>query len=161
MLSGTVSISGAATIATTSFTVGAQMEKGQQTVSLPSDATCADYANGFMSTAGRGFVAPMLQTQGDHNIYVGVTIDGGYKGPGTYTSADTPLLDGSAVEGIGTTSAVYTVFHANDQGAITLTVKPDGSGSLTIQHWDSDEVRQTAGESQVSINGIVTWSCSV
>lgn len=160
MLSGTVSISGAATIATTTFTVGAQMENGQQPVSPPSGATCADYANGFTSSEGKGFVVPMLQTYGYHNIFVGVTIAGGYNGPAAYTSADTPLLTGSAVEGIGTTSAVYTVFHAKDQGAITVTVNPDGSGSLTITHWDSDEVRQTAGESQVNINGIVNWSCS-
>lgn len=38
-----------------------------------------------------------------------------------------------------------------DQGAIDLTVMPDGSGSLKVERWDSDEVRQTAVESQVSI----------
>ena len=28
---------------------------------------------------------------------------------------------------------------------------PDGSGSLKVERWDSDEVRQTAVESQVNI----------
>jgi hypothetical protein len=37
---------------------------------------------------------------------------------------------------------------------------PDGSGSLKIEHQDSVEVRQTAEESQVNINGIVNWRCS-
>jgi hypothetical protein len=40
-----------------------------------------------------------------------------------------------------------------------LTVNADGSGSLRIEHWDSDEVRQTAGSSQVNISGVVSWSC--
>jgi hypothetical protein len=44
----------------------------------------------------------------------------------------------------------YTLFHAKDQGAFDLTVMPDGSGLLKIEAWNSDEVRQTAGESQVS-----------
>ncbi len=38
-----------------------------------------------------------------------------------------------------------------DQGAIDLTVMPEGSRSLKVERWDSDEVRQTAVESQVSI----------
>jgi hypothetical protein len=37
---------------------------------------------------------------------------------------------------------------------------PDGSGSLKIEGWDSDEVRQTAVEHQVSTSGIVHWSSS-
>ena len=55
------------------------------------------------------------------------------------------------MEGSVTTSPVYTVLYRTDQGAIDLTVMPDGSGSLKVERWDSDEVRQTAVESQVSI----------
>jgi hypothetical protein len=59
---------------------------------------------------------------------VGVTIDGGFHGPGSYTRADTRrFIAGSAVEGSGTTSPVYTVFHTKDQGAFDLTVMPDAS----------------------------------
>jgi hypothetical protein len=162
-LSGTVSISGAATIPSTRFTVGAQMEVGENQTSPPPRSTCADYADGFAAApgAGIGFVAPMLQTDGSHNIYVDVTITTGYHGPGAYESKGSPSLAGSAVEGIGSgASAVYTVFHSADDGLTTLIVRADGSGSLTITHWDSDEVRQVPGVSQVSINGLVTWTCS-
>jgi hypothetical protein len=84
----------------------------------------------------------------------------GYSGPGTYDSAQVPSLQGSAVEGIGAgSSAVYTVFNSKDSGEMILTVKADGSGSLQIEHWDSDEVRQVAGASQVNVSGVVTWDC--
>jgi hypothetical protein len=164
VLSGRVSISGAASIPTTSFTVDAQMEVGAHQTAPPSQATCADYADGFAGTAppsgGVGFVAPMLQTSGYHSIYVGVMMTTGYQGPGTYDTTRNPSLIGVAVEGIGSAGAVvYTVFHSIDHGAMTLTVLADGSGSLRIVHWDSDEVRQTVGTSQVTINGIVTWAC--
>jgi hypothetical protein len=49
-----------------------------------------------------------------HGIFVGVTIDGGYNGPGLYARTDAPLPTGSAVEGSGTTSPVYTVLRAKD-----------------------------------------------
>jgi hypothetical protein len=164
ILSGTVSIAGAATIPTTSFTVDAQLEEGAAQASPLPNASCAEYSNGFSSaptaSAGVGFAAPMLQTTGYHSIYVSVTMARGYKGPGVYDSVQTPSLAGIAVEGIGSPGvAWYTVFHANDQGATTLIVHPDGSGSVRIVHWDSDEVRQAPGVSQVAIDGIVTWTC--
>lgn len=56
-------------------------------------------------------------------------------------------------------SPVYTVFESKDSGEMILTVHADGSGSLQIEHWDSDEVRQVAGSSQVNISGVVTWEC--
>lgn len=103
----------------------------------------------------------MIQTSGFHSIYVQVIMRTGYTGPGTYDSGRIPSMSGNAIEGIGTgSSAVYTVFNAKDSGAMTLTVKPDGSGSLQIEHWDSDEVRQVAGSSQVNISGVVTWACN-
>ena len=69
-------------------------------------------------------------------------------------------MTGVAVEGIGAAgSAVYTVFNARDGGHATLVVRPDGSGSLKIDHWDSDEVRQGPGASQVYIFGSVEWTC--
>jgi hypothetical protein len=37
------------------------------------------------------------------------------------------------VEGSVTTSPVYTVLYRTDQGAIDLTVMPDGSGSLKVE----------------------------
>ena len=133
MLSGTVSISGAATIPATTFTVGAQVEVGQLQATPAPGASCADYARGLAGATGGGdgvgFAAPMLQTSGYHNIYVGVSMPSGYRGPGTYDNAHDPLLTGTAVEGIGSGSAaVFTVFHARDAGTITLTVHPDGSG---------------------------------
>lgn len=102
----------------------------------------------------------MIQTSGFHNIYVGVTMSSGYRGPGTYTLQNTPSMTGVAVEGIGAAgSAVYMVFNATDGGHATLIVRPDGSGSLKIDHWDSDEVRQGPGASQVYIFGSVEWTC--
>ncbi len=107
------------------------------------------------------FVAPMIQTSGFHSIYVQVIMRTGYTGPGTYDSERVPSMSGSAVEGIGTgSSAVYTTFNAKDSGRMILTVRPDGSGSLQIEHWDSDEVRQIAGSSQVNISGMVSWACN-
>jgi hypothetical protein len=50
-----------------------------------------------------------------HSIFVGVTIDGGYNGPGLYTRTDTRLPTGSAMEGSGTTSPVYTVYIRRTQ----------------------------------------------
>lgn len=47
-----------------------------------------------------------------------------------------------------------------DQGAIDPALIPNGSGSPKIERWNSDEVRQTAGENEVSTSGIVHWSCS-
>lgn len=162
-LSGTVAISGGATIPTTPFATDAQLDTGQTQVAPPPGATCADYANGFKhapNVVPLSFVAPMIQTSGFHSIYVQVIMSTGYAGPGRYDSAHIPSMSGSAVEGIGTASSlVYTVFHARDSGSIVLTVKPDGSGSLQIEHWDSDEVRQVAGSSQVNISGVVTWDC--
>jgi hypothetical protein len=162
-LVGTVAISGAATIPATQFTTGAQLDAGQTQTAAPAGATCADYAHGFEhapNVVPLSFVGPLIQTDGFHNIYVQATMATGFKGPGVYDSAHVPSLRGNAVEGIGTgATQVYTVFHAGDAGATVLTVNADGSGSLRIDHWDSDEVRQTAGSSQVSISGVVSWTC--
>jgi hypothetical protein len=163
VLSGTVSISGAATIPTTTFEVGAQLDAGQTEIAPPAGATCADYARGFAGmpmSVPHSFVAPALQTTGQHNIYVGVMMTGGYTGPGTYMAPAVRTLTGAAVEGIGAdASAVYTVFHSGDAGSMTLTVNPDGSGSLHFEHWDRDEVRQVPGQSQVNVSGVITWVC--
>jgi hypothetical protein len=163
-LAGTVTISGAATIPSTTFLTAAQMQSGDHEVAPPAGATCADYARGFATgfapSAGPGFAAPAIQTAGYHNIYVALTMSSGYHGPGTYTLQNTPSMSGVAVEGIGTgSSAVYTVFKAKNGGRATLTVNADGSGSLQIDHWDSDEVRQAPGASQVYIFGSVRWVC--
>jgi hypothetical protein len=163
VLSGTVAISGAATIPTTNFVTGAVVDTRQAQTARPAGATCADYAHGFEhapNVVPLSFVAPVIQTSGFHNIEVSVSMTAGYEGPGTYDTTHTPSLSGSAVEGIGVgASEVYTVFNSKDSGAMTLTVNADGSGSLTIEHWDSDEVRQVAGSSQVNVSGVVSWVC--
>jgi hypothetical protein len=162
-LSGTVEISGGATIPSSHFSTDARMDTGQMQIPPPAGSTCADYSDGFQhapNVVPLSFVGPVVQTSGYHNIYVGVVMSSGYAGPGTYDSAQTPSLSGSAVEGIGIgSSAVYTVFNSRDSGAMTLTVSADGSGTLKLEHWDSDEVRQAPGSSQVNISGVISWKC--
>lgn len=157
VLSGTISISGGATIPATAFITHAQVDAGQTLTAPPPAATCTDYAHGFEhvpDAVSGSFVAPVIQTSGYHSIYVTVSMTQGYSGPGIYDTDRTPTLSGTAIEGIGSgASAVYTVFKSRDSGVLTLIVNADGSGSLTINHWDSAEVRQREGTSQVNVSG--------
>jgi hypothetical protein len=84
-------------------------------------------------------------------VYVKATVANGYHGPGTYSIETTPPLEGTLAYGVGFgtgQNGAYTIFRSNIQRthtATTLTVQPDGSGSLVISNWESVEVRGETG----------------
>ena len=155
MLSGAVSVNGQFGIAG-EFRVPAMVGVGASQTPAPAASTCADYAQGFSAGTGRGFVVPPAETHGTPSLFVGATIDGGYRGPGRY--ANPPLFEGTATVAVQTAQgSSYYVFHAGAGSTTAITVAADGSGSLDFASWHDDETR---GGNQTGImSGTVTWRC--
>jgi hypothetical protein len=162
LLTGTISVSGGATL-TATFSARAEVLSGGSLTSVSASDTCANYADGLTQNP-TSFSAPELQTAGGSNVYMKATIASDYHGPGTYSSETTPLFDGTLVYGIGFATGqngAATVFRSSIHGihgATTLTVRPDGSGSLEFSDWQSDEVRGDTGPA-ATVDGTVTWTC--
>jgi hypothetical protein len=154
-LNGTVSVAGGYTVHG-DFSTAPAVLRGALPSTAPAGYTCADYAHGFRDpTSGAStFVSPQMQTAGASSAFVQVTLASGYRGPSTYDSTTAPALTGIASITIPPASApVIDTFRSSFYGSVTLTVRPDGSGSETITNWGSPG-------SDSRISGSATWSCS-
>jgi hypothetical protein len=130
--------------------------RGALPTAAPAGYTCADYAHGLRdATSGAStFVSPQMQTAGASSVYVQVILASGYRGPSTYDSTTAPALTGIASITIPPASApVIDTFRSSFYGSVTLSVHPDGSGSVTITNWGSPG-------SDSRISGTASWSCS-
>jgi hypothetical protein len=120
--------------------------------------TCAAYAAG----ARGSFAAPQFDViRQDHSVYFQGMMPTGYRGPGLYRSATEPSLSGTVSVGtdVGTgQQAAYSIFRSQINGASTLTVNADGSGTFLFDSWGSDEVRGNTG-SAATVSGRVSWTC--
>lgn len=153
MLTGTISVTGAHEF-TAHFATHVVIEVGVQTTPAPYGSTCADYARGFLQQGGgTSFDAPVLHTPGSENVYLRASLRASYMGPGTYASQQTAGLAGQAIVQYG---GAFDDF-ASTHGATALTVKRDGSGTLTFSDWRTSEVR--GGLPGVEIAGAVDWVC--
>jgi uncharacterized protein (TIGR02118 family) len=152
-LIGWISVAGDFSISSRFATSAEKVVGGFPTPASPT-GTCAGYANGLGNP--QAFAAPELTTKGDTSLYFRAFITFGYAGPGTYQSRSTPGLAGNAAVTVGTGGPV-TVYNPKRGGTTTLTVAPDGSGTLTFSRWPSDETRGTniAGY----LDGTLRWSC--
>jgi hypothetical protein len=138
------------------FSGRAEMLAGPLPTGATAPSTCADYARG-LGNAGT-FVSPEIHTAGNPNVYFRASISLGYAGPGTYTSQTTPALSGSAaVSQESAQGPVVQVYNTKHGGSTTLTVRPDGSGTLTFTDWGTTEVRQ--GHIAGHLWGSIEWTC--
>lgn len=155
-LAGSVSVQGDYELSASFTTRVAEHAEGVPTPpAMP--ASCAEYAMGFQATSqddnARAFLPPVVQTTGKPAVFIRSMISSGYGGPGTYNSNATPGLSGGAtVQG-----DAFTVYHSTTGSTTTLTVQPDGSGTLSFSRWRSTEVR--GGIIAGYLSGTVTWSC--
>jgi hypothetical protein len=153
-LNGTVRVAGGYTVHG-DFSTAPAVLRGALPAAAPAGYTCADYAHGELDSASGAstFVSPQMQTAGASSVFVQVTLASGYRGPSTYDSTTTPALTGTAAITIPPASApVIDDFHSRFYGSVTLTVRPDGSGSVTITNWGSPG-------SDSRISGSASWSC--
>jgi hypothetical protein len=154
-LSGTVTVAGGYDVHGDFRTAPAVLQ-GALPAAAPAGLTCAGYARGERDPASGAttFVSPQMETAGASRVFVQVVVASGYRGPATYASTTTPALTGFAAITIPPASAPQIDdFHSSFFGTVSLTVRPDGSGSVTITDWGS------AG-SDSRISGSATWSCS-
>jgi hypothetical protein len=127
---------------------------GSSTTTAPS--TCAEYAKGVAAGSqreGLSFLAPVVQTTGSPAVYLRVAISFGYFGPGTYTSGATPGVAGTA----SVADDDFALYHSTNASMMTVTVRPDGSGTLSFSRWRADEVR--GGIIAGHLGGTVSWVC--
>jgi hypothetical protein len=153
-LTGTVTVGGAYAVRGVFSTAPAVLE-GTLPSPAPAGYTCVDYAQGARnSTSGVStFVSPQMQTVGSSNVFLRVILASGYHGPSTYASTTALALTGTAAITIPPASApVIDDFHSAFYGSVTLTVHPDGSGSVTLTNWGSPG-------SDSRISGSANWSC--
>jgi len=153
-LNGTVAVAGGYAVHG-AFSTAPSVLLGALSTAAPAIYTCADYAHGFRDpTSGAStFVSPQMQTAGASSVYVQVILASGYRGPSTYDSTTAPALTGIASITIPPASApVIDTFGSSFFGSVTLTVRPDGSGSVTITNWGSPG-------SDSRISGTASWSC--
>jgi hypothetical protein len=154
-LNGTVAVAGGYAVHG-DFSTALAVLRGALPTAAPAGYTCADYAHGFRDpTSGAStFVSPQMQTAGASSVFVQVILASGYRGPSTYDSTTAPALTGIASITIPPASApVIDTFRSSFYGSVTLTVRPDGSGSVTITDWGSPG-------SDSRISGSASWSCS-
>jgi hypothetical protein len=164
-LTGTISVTGGVQLTSTFSTPAAQEVAGTQTPA-PVGSTCAEYAMGFdrpsQDGGGKSFDAPEVHSAkvNHQSIYVSVSIGKGYTGPGTYDSRRNSSLQGYAGQDVENPTGVATTpFDSRIHGLTTLTVNPDGSGSMNLVDWGSTEVHGAVGAGGVSINASITWVC--
>jgi hypothetical protein len=153
-LAGTVTVAGGYAVHG-DFSTAPAVLRGALPTAAPAGYTCADYAHGELDSASGAstFVSPQMQTAGASSVFVQVILASGYRGPATYDSTTTPALTGVAAITIPPASApVIDDFRSAFYGSVRLTVRPDGSGSVTITHWGSPG-------SDSRISGSATWSC--
>jgi len=150
LLTGTITISGTYAVAGT-FTSHPQLAAGSSLTTPAANATCAGYADGFAQHPA-SFAVPMVQTTGERTVYLEASIASGYHGPGTYTNRSIPSLSGTVQVGIGglEQGGFVDVFNSDAQSTSTLTVRPDGSGTLDFSGW-------SAGDT--TVDGTVSWMC--
>jgi hypothetical protein len=80
-------------------------------------------------------------------------IASGYRGPGTYTVVpDSPYYTSVRYRGAGGDSSA-------SKAAFTLTVRPDGSGSVSFSGPGSYWPAGTNGPVDTTISGLLTWTC--
>lgn len=154
LLTGTITVIHAYA-ETDTFTTRAEIETGGATTAAPAGFTCADYARGIRDPRRSGaitFVTPVVETDGStagaFPVHFATGIDAGYAGPGTYESSTLHSLTGSLVVNVGQ----FIDFFRSDPGMTTLTVNPNGSGTLSYTNWFSNG-------SQSHISGTVAWTC--
>jgi len=155
MLVGTIQVGGDFTI-TGTFASQAEVEVGVLPTAAPTSSTCAEYAAGSVSAAT--FVAPEIHTRSEPQLYFRASMNHGYTGPGTYNGGGSPGLTGvAAVTVASSVGGAVTIYNSKNRGITTLTVRPDGSGTITFSHWGSDETR--AGIIAGYLYGSVSWTC--
>ena len=155
-LTGTVSVNGQFGLSS-AFSVAAMVGSGTSQTPEPATSTCADYARGFATSGGTGFDVPAAESHGTPSVFVGAAIDSGYRGPGTYANPGT--FEGAATVAVQTAQgSSFYVFHAKSGSTSTITVGPDGSGSLVFAAWQDDESR--GGNQTGIISGTITWRCA-
>jgi hypothetical protein len=164
-LTGTISVTGVVQL-TSTFSASAAIDVAGTQTPARAGSTCPEYAKGFDQSAqdggGKGFDAPKVQSAivNHHGVYVSVSMATGYAGPGTYDSRRNSSLGGYASQDVDNASGVETTaFTSSIHGLTTLTVNPDGSGSLNLTDWGSTEEHGAAGAGGASINASVTWVC--
>lgn len=140
--------------ATGTFTTHPEVLVGSLPQAPTAHDTCADYASGFAQNP-TSFVVPALKTSGTTTLYLTTTLASGYHGPGTYSSATSPMLSGRMAVGIGDVgdlngAGYIDTFRSGFPGTTTLTVHADGSGTLEFSSWGSDAT---------IISGTVQWVC--
>jgi hypothetical protein len=153
-LKGTVAVAGGYAVRG-DFSTAPAVLRGALPTAAPAGYTCTDYAHGELDSASGAstFVSPQMQTSGASSVFMQVTLASGYRGPSTYDSSTTPALTGIAAITIPPASAPQIdTFRSSFYGSVTLTVRPDGSGSVTITNWGSPG-------SDSRISGSATWSC--
>ena len=154
ILTGTVSVAGGYEVRG-NFSTAPAVLSGALPTAAPSGYTCADYARGTRDSASgaSAFVSPPMQTAGASSVFVEVVLASGYHGPSTYDSTTTEALTGTAAITIPPASAPQVdAFRSRFYGSVTLTVRSDGSGSVTISNWGSPG-------SDSLISGTAGWSC--
>ena len=152
---GTLQVSGDYDLQT-SFDTPAPADIGGKTQPVSESTTCAQYAKGA-GTPGT-FEVPQVNASGDTTLYLTGGMTSGYAGPKTYTTTSNKGLTGEIVvstpQGPG---SAFTIYRSARGGTATLTVKPDGSGTLRFNEWGSTETRGTniAG----AVEGTLDWTC--
>ena len=148
---GTITITGAATVTTTFVQLNAAVgggdvsaERDQQTCAK---AAAVGDANFGIGASGDTWQVPNKISDISAPATVNVTVASSrWKGPGTY---GTDALLGTS--GVRINDATY--YDVRSASAATLTVNPDGSGSLTFQD------APVSGQSAPIISGSVNWTC--
>jgi len=153
-LTGTVSVAGGYDVRG-DFSTAPAVLSGALPTAPPAGYSCADYARGAVdpATGASTFVSPLMQTAGASSVFVQVILASGYHGPSTYVSTITKALTGIAAITIPPASAPQIdAFRSQFYGSVTLSVRPDGSGSVIITNWGSPG-------SDSLISGTASWSC--
>lgn len=152
-LIGSAAIDGAYK-ATGTFSTHPEVLVGSLPAAPSAHDTCTDYASGFAQHP-TSFVPPAVKTNGTTTLYLTTTLASGYHGPGTYTSATSPMLRGQVTVGVGDVgdlngAGFIDTFRSGYPGTTTLTVHADGLGMLQFSGWGSDAT---------IISGTVQWVC--
>lgn len=143
------------------FTALAPIEVSGSVTPAPPETSCSQYAQGYPQDpqhgGGIGFDPPAAHIPGPPSLYLSVSLPTGYRGPGTYSSRTSTALSGTAAVGVGAAEGLsYYTFNSRD-GATVLTVRPDGSGTVTYSGWQDSERR--GGNQTGTITGSLTWTC--
>lgn len=154
LLTGTISITGAYTDGG-AFTTHAEVDSGGAPGLPPAGYTCADYSHGAPGPVSGtlSFTAPAFDTGGVNGATFETVLPNGYRGPGTYASAEAFDLAGDVSLTIPPASAPqFDTFTSRYAGSTVLIVNADGSGEVRMTDWAS-----SASDSHIS--GVVSWVC--